>query len=85
MFNNVVISVELVGLPFSYDVDSPASGFGKQIDLEHPNLEKMPMKNKDKGKTTEVSYESTLGKQTISHLDMLLEIVSHGLKFSYRF
>ena len=35
---NVDISVELVGLPFSHVVDNPASGYGKQIDLEHPTF-----------------------------------------------
>lgn len=33
---NANISVELIGLPITHILDSPASGFSKQIDPEHP-------------------------------------------------
>lgn len=74
MSTNAAIGVELVGHPFTHVVDNLASGSRKQIDIEHPTFESLPMENKDKGKAAKVSSESTSGKPTNSHLNMFLDI-----------
>lgn len=85
MSSNGVRNVDHVNHLISHIIDSPTSCLGKKVDIEHPASKKMPIGNDTKGKSVDVSFESTPRKPTISDMDLFPEIVVHSLQFAYRF